>query len=294
MLGWRTLAATLLVFAAWRWREEPEGLLPGTAAAALAPLPRGARSPEEFFRDHVQKGVPLLLPLEGNFDALDQLLTGPCADEPLDLLSTQQADVLRDLLDEDLPRWKWFVANLILVLTTGTTVQGWAALRRATPLQLSQGPAAASSYGAPWAAWLMDLVAKAFGSELLRHVAVIAKLIAQPVYLADKVVKEICPSLMDHAALTEHEEYVLRRLGNRQAPWQNLSVIADIGLRHESETRLFYGGPKSYSYPLHRDLPDGDVLCVLHSGCKDVVMLKPESRKHLARLKVPGFEGYLG
>ncbi|CAJ1420384.1 unnamed protein product, partial [Effrenium voratum] len=100
--------------------------------------------------------------------------------------------------------------------------------------------------------------------------------------------KEICPSLMDHAALTEHEEYVLRRLGNRQAPWQNLSVIADIGLRHESETRLFYGGPKSYSYPLHRDLPDGDVLCVLHSGCKDVVMLKPESRKHLARLKVPG------
>lgn len=25
----------------------------------------------------------------------------------------------------------------------------------------------------------------------------------------------------------------------------------------ESEARAFYGGPKSYSYPLHRDLPDG-------------------------------------
>ena len=37
---------------------------------------------------------------------------------------------------------------------------------------LPAGPAVAvfSSYGAPWAAWLMDLVAKAFGSELLRHV----------------------------------------------------------------------------------------------------------------------------
>ena len=28
-------------------------------------------------------------------------------------------------------------------------------------------------------------------------------------------------------------------------------------LSEESEARIFYGGPKSYSYPLHRDLPDG-------------------------------------
>ena len=32
----------------------------------------------------------------------------------------------------------------------------------------------------------------------------------------------------------------------------------------------------------------GDVLCVLHSGCKDVVILQPHARREMARLKVPG------
>lgn len=38
------------------------------------------------------------------------------------------------------------------------------------------------------------------------------------------------------------------------------------------------------------------MLCVLHSGCKDVVILQPHARREMARLKVPGecffFLGY--
>lgn len=102
--------------------------------------------------------------------------------------------------------------------------------------------------------------------------------------------EEICPELRPDAELTKYETHVLERLKGHKAKWKTLEEIREVGLRHESEARAFYGGPKSYSYPLHRDLPDGDVLCVLHSGCKDVVMLQPHARRQMARLKVPGFD----
>eukprot|EP00913_Durusdinium_trenchii_P004688 g4353.t1 len=212
--------------------EEPEGIVPGCAASALTEIPRRNRSgltEEEFYQEHVLKGIPLLLFLDEPMPALDVFLSA-CADRKLNLLSKQQADVLQDLLDEELPLWQWLVSNFVLLLTTGSTARRWAQLRQATATELFEGPAAASSY----------------------------------------------------------EQHAFERLQNRKVPWQTLQGIEDIGLRHESDARVFYGGPKSYSYPLHRDLPDGDVLCVLHSGCKDVVMLPPAARRRLERLQVPG------
>lgn len=130
----------------------------------------------------------------------------------LNLLSTQQEDVLRDLLDEELPRWKSWAANILLLLTTGSTAKGWAELRRATPQELSKGPAVASYYGPPRMARLLHFLGDLLGLELLHHSSVIAQLIAQPVYLADKVVDEICPALKADAELTKYEKHVLQRL----------------------------------------------------------------------------------
>jgi len=233
--------------------------------------------------------VPVLLSLDEPTPALQHFLSA-CGDKRMNLLSTQQADVLRDLLHEDLALWKWLVSNLVLLLMTGNTARGWAELRSATPQQLSEGPAAASFHGSSLASWLLQFFAERLGSEQLHGVSVIAKLIAQPVYLADKVVADVCPELEPDANLTKYEKHTMKALNSRQVQWQTLEDLRQVGLKHESEARIFYGGPKSYSYPLHRDLPDGDVLCVLHSGCKDVVILQPHARREMARLKVPGFE----
>merc|ERR1712008_117564 len=61
-------------------------------------------------------------------------------------------------------------------------------------------------------------------------------------------------------------------------------------MRADSTLRLFWGGASSYSYPLHRDVSDGDVTCTMYSGCKDLVMLRPKSRKRLSRISIPGFQ----
>lgn len=199
------------------------------------------------------KGVPLLVSLDEPTPALERFLS-ECGDKQMNLLSTQQADVLQDLMEEDLPVWQWLVSNAVLLLTTGSTARGWAELRSATPRQLSEGPAVASFYGASLASRLLQFLADLLGSEQLRGVSVIAKLIAQPVYLADKIVEEICPELRPDAELTKYETHVLERLNGHKAKWKTLEEIREVGLRHESEARAFYGGPKSYSYPLHRDL----------------------------------------
>ncbi|CAK9075799.1 unnamed protein product [Durusdinium trenchii] len=270
--------------------EEPEGIVPGCAASALTEIPRRNRSgltEEEFYQEHVLKGIPLLLFLDEPMPALDVFLSA-CADRKLNLLSKQQADVLQDLLDEELPLWQWLVSNFVLLLTTGSTARRWAQLRQATATELFEGPAAASFRGPPAAVRLLHTVAAFLDNKLLLHLSAVAKLISQPVYLADKVLDDICPALRPHAELSSYEQHAFERLQNRKVPWQTLQGIEDIGLRHESDARVFYGGPKSYSYPLHRDLPDEDVLCVLHSGCKDVVMLPPAARRRLERLQVPG------
>ena len=111
--------------------------------------------------------MPLLLSIDEPTPALQHFLS-KCTDR-LNLLSTQQEDVLRDLLDEDLPRWKSWAANILLLLTTGSTAKGWAKLRRATPQELSKGPAEASYYGPPRMARLLQFLGDLLGLELLHH-----------------------------------------------------------------------------------------------------------------------------
>ncbi|CAK9086606.1 Hypothetical protein SCF082_LOCUS40969 [Durusdinium trenchii] len=278
--------------------EEPEGIVPGCAASALTEIPRRNRSgltEEEFYQEHVLKGIPLLLFLDEPMPALDVFLSA-CADRKLNLLSKQQADVLQDLLDEELPLWQWLVSNFVLLLTTGSTARRWAQLRQATATELFEGPAAASFRGPPAAVRLLHTVAAFLDNKLLLHLplyhspvgSAVAKLISQPVsrtnskriprgkvYLADKVLDDICPALRPHAELSSYEQHAFERLQNRKVPWQTLQGIEDIGLRHAAWTAPLCARTR-------------DVLCVLHSGCKDVVMLPPAARRRLERLQVPG------
>eukprot|EP00439_Symbiodinium_sp_Y106_P087437 s3_g53.t1 len=259
---------------------EPDGILPNTAAAALAPIRRvnaSSLDAEEFYKEHVLKGVPALITLDakdaGPRDLLEQMLSNKCADRELKLLSTQQADVLAVLQDPKPPFVKWLAgalvaANILLVVLTGQTVDGWAARRTTTLSELSKADASRPYYGPSLGIRLLQLLESTTDNKLVRAASVLGSLIAQPVYLADK--NQICPErLVDSLGETSFEKHVVRRLQKRgQVPWRNLTDVSFAGLRHEFHTKIFYGGPKSYSYPLHRDLVDGDILCVMHSGCK--------------------------
>ncbi|CAE7791444.1 unnamed protein product, partial [Symbiodinium sp. CCMP2456] len=127
---------------------EPDGIMPNTAAASLAPIRRvnaSSLDAEEFYAEHVLKGVPALITLDatdaGPRDLLEQMLSNKCADRELKLLSTQQADVLAVLQDPKLPFVKWLAANILLVVLTGQTVDGWAARRTTTLSELSKADA---------------------------------------------------------------------------------------------------------------------------------------------------------
>lgn len=244
----------------------------------------------------VLKGVPALITLDakdaGPRDLLEQMLSNKCADRELKLLSTQQADVLAILQDPKLPLVKWLAANILLVVLTGQTVDGWAARRTTTLSELSKADASTPYYGPSLGIRLLQLLERTTDNKLVRAASVLGSLIAQPVYLADKYLNQICPErLVDSLGETSFEKHVVRRLKKRgKVPWRNLTDVSFAGLRHEFHTKIFYGGPKSYSYPLHRDLVDGDILCVMHSGCKDVVLLPSRARRRLTRLSGPGFE----
>jgi len=127
----------------------------------------------------------------------------------------------------------------------------------------------------------------------VQHTLRLAEMVAQPAYLADNAIAEACPEytrkhwkdISDQE--TKYETVVAPELLKRNIDWDTLDIAT---LTNQPEPRLFWGGPGSYSYPLHSDVADGDVFFEVHSGCKAVVLLPMEARHRLTRINVPGFE----
>uniref|UniRef100_A0A7S4VI10 JmjC domain-containing protein n=1 Tax=Alexandrium monilatum TaxID=311494 RepID=A0A7S4VI10_9DINO len=286
---------------------EPEtGFRPSSAAAALQEIPRihaSELTEEDFYRRFVLEGVPVLiqLPLEGGGDAslhtlVDDLLASPCAERRLELMSKQQADLVHDL--EALEGWTRRAVEVGLQLFAGVDLAGWVRQRRISLQELHSGVAAAGSRRDPVAVRFVSLVSLLSGGLLSKGYVAVAKLVSQPVYLADQPVDEICEEVLgpfvNSAAFTGYELHALEELERfrERGGRRNLSEVQPLvgGLELSPEVRLFWGGSGSYSYPLHRDVSDADVVCVVYSGCKDLVILRPSARRHLDRLAVPGFE----
>ena len=51
--------------------------------------------------------------------------------------------------------------------------------------------------------------------------------------------------------------------------------------------KVFWGGPDTPVYPLHRDEKDADCFFTLWRGCKEFILIAPGERKHLNRILFP-------
>lgn len=248
-------------------------------------------------------GVPALIKLppgsEGSASLgtlVDELLRSPCADRQLRLLSVQQQGIVTEL--GELAGWKRGAVDLGLRIFAGVDLDGWVRQRLISLRQLRAGPAAQSFRRHRLAVRLVEFLSRVSGGYLDKGYVAVAKLVSQPVYLADKEAAEVCDKVLEPLdgglATTAYEHYALRRVERlqRRGLRRNMSEMEAIGVSiHQTpELRLFWGGPGSYSYPLHRDVSDGDVICTMYSGCKDLVILKPSARHFLDRIQVPGFQ----
>eukprot|EP00928_Gymnodinium_smaydae_P011775 TRINITY_DN14310_c0_g3_i1.p1 TRINITY_DN14310_c0_g3~~TRINITY_DN14310_c0_g3_i1.p1 ORF type:complete len:432 (+),score=54.70 TRINITY_DN14310_c0_g3_i1:115-1296(+) len=284
-------------------KVEDAGFQPGSAATMLPPVPRleaSELSADEFLHRHVLAGIPAIIKLSPNDTGLwppesllDKLLASNCSDQVVRLMSKQQADLVDNLQSESLPLWKAFVANLLSILVLGTTIGQWDKERTISLRKLALGVASTERLSLPFAAKLLQVVEPLVGSKLVTSISVMSNLISQPVYLADLRPSLVCPEILVPlgAHETSYEMHASKVLAsNASLPWITLEPVTFAAFDHEPFPKVFLGGPKSYSYPLHRDVSDGDVLCIMYGGCKDLVVMQPSARMSLNRLRVPGFE----
>merc|ERR1719458_2212493 len=98
------------------------------------------------------------------------------------------------LLSAHLPRWKRLLADVLLKATAGVDVEGWVSQRHDVSLQeLFAGPAS-RSIPQPLGFFprLLGSLGWLSGNSYVQSLAALARLIAQPVYLADKVAPNVC------------------------------------------------------------------------------------------------------
>eukprot|EP00929_Paragymnodinium_shiwhaense_P063265 TRINITY_DN31618_c0_g1_i1.p1 TRINITY_DN31618_c0_g1~~TRINITY_DN31618_c0_g1_i1.p1 ORF type:complete len:416 (+),score=28.85 TRINITY_DN31618_c0_g1_i1:213-1460(+) len=275
-----------------------------SAAAKLEKIRRVNASeltPEAFFEEHVLKGVPVFIRLEEGSTGvwpvdslLPQMLQSTCSKNWQTAISDIQSTYVDELLSPGLD-WKTrLLADLIIWLFSGTTVSGWAEKRNITLQSFSEGVASARLAATPLGIRILEALTRVHDSQVLKGIEALAKLVASPVYLADKGPEEVCGDVLgqlNDTIKTSYERYAEERLKQPYGDWYDLTQLEFAGIVSRPDLRVFFGGPGSYSYPLHRDLIDGDVVCTQYSGCKDVVILRSESRKFMPRLSAPGLEG---
>lgn len=110
--------------------------------------------------------------------------------------------------------------------------------------------------GGPSASWLetrnSDANSRAFGRIPLFKVEVLIHVYIIYIYIYMFIFIVVVHYIYIHICTHCEESFQMGFTGYVPGPFH-------FRLSEESEARIFYGGPKSYSYPLHRDLPDGSL-----------------------------------
>ena len=296
---------------------------------SLNPIPRvleSSLSPEDFVEFYVKPGIPVIIvhDVDGITAAesaeIKSLLLSRCGDRPVNLLS---ATIQTFVSDMDPPVRRVF--DLALRLFNGVDLDTWLMERKARTLRdLDAAGAKSGGEGKVGGSFLAEMLLPATLHRLL-------SLTFLPPYLSDVHPKEICGELLSrpknkhdtalgsnsgHSAHqqsqsttsssspsrrlfskfvspTRYEDHVSALLSSSPYPGPALgpwSLFSEHSF--DTDDKFFWGGDRTSSYPLHRDVNDADAVFSLSSGCKEFV-IAPHSERHLlSRLPIPGFQAW--
>eukprot|EP00937_MAST-01D_sp_MAST-1D-sp2_P003760 g3760.t1 len=262
-------------------------------------------SPEEFRERFVLTGTPVIIDFgnDGKLFDLDEAVR-ICGARNVSIAKHGHRATVAAL--EAAGPW---LGHLIGLLFGARPATWLARLERPTPFrEIVRRVRAHSSRDAPerfpalatGLSALGRLAGGAGGRHVDRVLRMVGTIMLSPIYLADHIVADFCPEMLESAALRAARSrqaayldprWLAERVGGRGAHPQ--SVVPP--LRNDHETKFFLGPPYSIAYPLHIDHGDGDVFTQMLSGCKEAVVLRGSDREggdYADRWWLPGTLGY--
>lgn len=243
-----------------------------------------------FRRDYVMRFRPLLIDLDTpdvgsvneDFRLFEEEETMRlCGNQRVKLLSTSSEKVLRHLAQSTAFR-------VLFRLIFGEYVETWFDRHGTYKLEdivkeIQKQQDSAQRSGLP----LHILFLARLSATLASHLLPLAVVFYSSLYVADAPIESFCPSLLQSPtagvarALQKQASLIdatwlrdwLQAADPENEGVRGASLESVLPTEGDRAPSLFWGGPGSIYYPLHRDYGDGDIFMSMLSGCKEGAVL---------------------